>query len=278
MKGRGSMPDATEAARTEGGQQTPGGAMFADMASLVIRARAFLAERRERTSVCKTPYDTDTLSNRFGFSGRGKGKTEIVLAEDVAVELGHPSTASQASVLLSSGEGLIHHGQITIVGQDLDAMDEGGRHPFAQVVLLAVRPDKPPDPFAIDNTQFLMHRLPGYMIRSVPGKLWVRISKAARAEGLTLKTVGSALIAAYTEDVGGVEAAEIVFVTSSREDVEALSQISTEANILGGRHKKLVLGVDGEVECPELRCDTCEEKPVCDSLRDIVIKRRSKRK
>ena len=91
-------------------------------------------------------------------------------------------------------------------------------------------------------------------------------------------TVGSALIAAYTHDFEGVEGVEVVFVTSSSADVEALSQISTEASILAGRHKKLVLGVDGEVECRELNCETCDEQPVCDSLRDIVIKRRSRRK
>jgi hypothetical protein len=32
------------------------------------------------------------------------------------------------------------------------------------------------------------------------------------------------------------------------------------------------------VECQDLNCDTCDEQPVCDSLRDIVIKRRSKNK
>jgi hypothetical protein len=60
--------------------------------------------------------------------------------------------------------------------------------------------------------------------------------------------------------------------------VEALSQVSTEAAILSGRHKKLVLGVDGEVECRELNCETCDEKPVCDGLRDIVIKRRREKR
>ena len=95
---------------------------------------------------------------------------------------------------------------------------------------------------------------------------------------MTLKTVGSALIAAYTDDFQVIEGAEVVFVTSSSDDVNALSQISTEVNILAGRHKKLALGVDGEVECQDLNCDTCDEQPVCDSLRDIVIKRRDKNK
>ena len=49
--------------------------------------------------------------------------------------------------------------------------------------MLAVKPGETPDPFETDNTQYLMHRLSGYMVRSVPGRLWVRISKAGRAAG-----------------------------------------------------------------------------------------------
>ena len=94
---------------------------------------------------------------------------------------------------------------------------------------------------------------------------------------MTLDTLGSALISAYREEFEGVLAAEVLFITSSREDVEALNIVSTEAQILAGRHKKLVLGIDGDVECAELACETCEEKPVCDDLRDIVIKRRKTR-
>lgn len=252
--------------------------VIADMAPLVGRVREFLAERAGGTASFDAPYDLSALSERFGFSEKRKGRPEVILGEDVAVELGHPSTASQALVLLSHRPELVRDGRISIVGPDLDAMEEGGRHPFAQVVMLSVKPGETPDPFETDNTQYLMHRLSGYMVRSVPGRLWVRISKAGRAAGLTLRTVGSALIAAYTNDFEAIEGAEVVFVTSSADDVNALSQISTEVNILSGRHKKLALGVDGEVECQDLNCDTCDEQPVCDSLRDIVIKRRGKHK
>ncbi len=252
--------------------------VVADMAPIVGRVREFLSDRAGVTASCDAPFDVSTLSERFGFSEKRKGSPEVILGEDVAVELGHPSTASQVIVLLSHQPDLVQSGRISIVGPDLDEMDGGGRHPFAQVVMLSVKPDQTPDPFEIDNTQYLMHRLSGYMVRSVPGRLWVRISKSGKAAGLTLKTVGSALIAAYTRDFEVIEGAEVVFVTSSSDDVNALSQISTEVNILAGRHKKLALGVDGEVECQDLNCDTCDEQPVCDSLRDIVIKRRSKDK
>jgi CO dehydrogenase/acetyl-CoA synthase beta subunit len=272
------MSDPVETNESRGDLSTQKQNVVADMAPLVDRLREFLSERASDTTSCDAPYDLSALAERFGFSEKRKGRPEVILGEDVALELGHPSTASQVIVLLSHQPDLVQSGRISIVGPDLDEMKGGGRHAFAQVVMLAVKPDHTPDPFEIDNTQYLMHRLSGYMVRSVPGRLWVRISKAGRAAGLTLKTVGSALIVAYTNDFHGVEGAEVVFVTASPSDVEALSQISTEANILSGRHKKLALGVDGEVECQDLNCNTCDEQPVCDSLRDIVIKRRSKKK
>jgi CO dehydrogenase/acetyl-CoA synthase beta subunit len=195
----------------------------------------------------------------------------------MAAELGHPSTASQAILLTSYQPELVDHGRISIVGPDVGEMEKQHRHPFAQVVMLALRPEGAPDPFQMNSIQYLIRRLPGYMVRSVPGKLWVRISRKAMERGLTLKTVGSALITAYRTAFEDVAKAEVAFVTSSPEDVETLAPVSREADILAGKHKKLVLSPDGDVECSDLSCSTCEEKPTCDNLRDIVIKRRLRR-
>jgi CO dehydrogenase/acetyl-CoA synthase beta subunit len=252
--------------------------MSFDMAPLVASVREFLAERRDKTTTFSTPFDGDTLSRQFGYVGKNKGKANIILSEQVAAELGHPSTASLPIILVTFQKGIVRGGRISIVGPDIDQVEKGHPCPFAQIVMLAVRPGgKMPDPFEIENTQFLTNRLPGYMVRSVPGKMWVRVSEKARAQGLTLKTVGSALTAAYTGDFKDVRDVEVVFVTSSKSDVEALARVAAKAEILAGRHKKLAVAGDGEIECEGLDCESCDEKPVCDSLRDIVrIRRRRK--
>jgi CO dehydrogenase/acetyl-CoA synthase beta subunit len=244
------------------------------MAPLVRRLRELIEARADRTTSRTAPLDADELRLRFGFTDKGHGGAEIILAEDVAIELGHPSTASRAVVLCTFDPEAVVRNRVSIVGPDLEEMDAGRHTPLGQAVILALRPDDVPDPFEMDNTQFLMNRLPGFMVRSVPGKLWVRISKKARAAGMTLETVGSALVAAYTGAFPGVQKAEVVFITSAPEDVEELGRIAAEANILAGRHKKLTLGVDGDVECMALDCDACDDKPVCDNLRDVIIKRR----
>jgi hypothetical protein len=68
-----------------------------------------------------------------------------------------------------------------------------------------------------------------------------------------------------------------VLVTSDEQDVEALEPIGREAQALLGMHKRLTLSDGGELECPDLDCDRCEDRPVCDSLRAVTIRGRRPR-
>ncbi len=247
---------------------------FFDMSALITRLRSFVDARAEQAVALPVEADRAALLQRFDFRPRRQGSPEVVLAANTQVELGHPATASCTLLLLTHDPAQVVSGRVTRIGPDLDALDPDARHAFAQVVMLAADPDASLDPFELDSAQYLFNRLPGYMVRSVPGRLWVRISRRGFEAGLRLTTVGAALIDTYLTEFEGVQACEVLFVTASDADVEALLPLHTEAEILAGKHKKLALGLDGEVECRELDCDTCEEKPVCDTLRDVVIKRR----
>jgi len=267
--------------------QSPGGRVqpaapqrhLGDMAPLVRRLRAYLAERGDRVEERWVgDFDRQGFARTTGFAPRRHGKAEIVLAAEVAVELGHPSDASQSVVLLTAEPGLVEAGWIRWVGPDFDALEQAERRSFAQVVLVELAPGELPDPFELDSAQYLTNRLPGYMVRSVPGRLWARVSRRGRQQELGLQTIGQALIAAYVDDFSEVRGAEVVFVTASRAEVEALAPIAHEARILSGQHKKLALGADGEVECADLDCESCDERPLCDSLRDVVIQRRNMRR
>jgi len=248
------------------------------MAPLIRRLRQGVGDYAVAPAVVEVGgFDRRELAARYGYAPRGLPRPEIVLTGDVALELGHPATASQCLVLLTTGDG-VHPGRLTRLGPDLEELElrsdgPSTHHPFAQVVLLRVSPDTPPDPFVLDNAQYLIDRLPGYMVRSVPGRLWARISRAGRSAGLDLTILGEALMARYLE-IDGVSDVEVVFVTSSAGDVEALATLAHEARILAGQHKKLVLSADGEVDCLDLNCETCDERELCDALRDVIVRRR----
>ena len=260
-----------EESRTESGKEP----VSYDMSPLIHRIHQHVAAREQQiTQWTIEDFAPDSFAQQTGFAPRRKGKPELVLASDVAVELGHPSTASQAFILLTTQKGIVHHRRISRLGPDFAQMPVGEKRPFGQVVMLALQPDASPDPFELEGVQFLINRLPGYMVRSIPGRLWVRVSKEGRRTGLTLTTVAKALFGAFLQDFPEVEAIEIFFVTSSAADVESLAPLALEASVVSGRHKKLVLSPDGELDCAELTCETCDEKPVCDDLRDILRHRR----
>ncbi len=243
---------------------------FADMGALVLRLRDHLEGRAATVWELSEP-DREAFAARTGFCARGEGRPEVVLTADTAVELGHPRTASQSFVLRTRKRDLVRHRAVTLVGDDLGALDS--QAPLGQVVLLGLGDGAAPDPFDVENLGLLTNRLPGWMVRSVPGRLWIRVSRDAVARGMDLRTVAEALVLAFSE-LPEVEAVEVLFVTASAGDVDALAPIEVEARIFSGRHKKLVLGAGGDVECPDLSCETCDEKPVCDELRDVVVSRR----
>lgn len=219
----------------------------------------------------------DRFAELTGFVVEGRGRPTVVLGPQVGVELGHPKTSSRVVIATTSTTGLVEDGRITRIGPDLDTLVGTPFVPFGQALLLEVRPDSGPDPFELENTMLLTNRLPGYMVRSVPGRLWVRIDRDAIAGGMSFKTIATALWCAYHKGFDEVTAVETVFVTRSIDAVEALAPLALEAKARSGEHKKLVLNADGELECAEESCDICDERNVCDAAREILRSRRTRR-
>ena len=248
--------------------------MAPQIRSLRDLVRSWLAAHVHRPMpMSRMELDPASVARKAGLSPKGMGKPEVILAGDVAVELGAPSTASHTAVLLTQQRDLVQHGTVWRFGPDLDGVPKGSSLPFAQILIVAVDGEAWPDPFALDSAQYLPHRLPGYMTRSIPGRLWVRVSDSARARRLTLSQVGAALMTAMQESVPGISATEVLFATAP-DVVGSLAPLCLEADIVAGRHRKLAISESGELDCAELACDECVEKPVCDGLRDMLAQRR----
>jgi CO dehydrogenase/acetyl-CoA synthase beta subunit len=126
----------------------------------------------------------------------------------------------------------------------------------------------------IERARDLSRHLEGYMIRHVPRKLWSRVSNEAARKGFSFETLGRALMARYKGEFPLVEAVEILFVTSSKADVEELERIAVEAQGKSLSIRKLTRTQDGAYECDELNCESCPEKPTCDTIRDVLVIRK----
>ncbi|MBT3220704.1 MAG: hypothetical protein HN348_16580 [Proteobacteria bacterium] len=233
------------------------------MEALVEEVRHFLEGRGP------VQWSADANLVNWGFADGGE--PVMFMGSDVAVDLGHPSLVSRSIVLATEEAALVRPGRISLVGPDLGQMSVGEKRSFAQILLVAT--DGAADPLAIDVVRTLGYRLPGWVVRVMPGRLWARVRKAEWQRGLGFEVVGTALNKALGE-VPGVVAAEVFFVTSSAADVRALESLGVRADAAAGRWRRLSLGADGELECEELDCNTCEEQPVCDTLREVVSIRR----
>lgn len=265
-----STPEQSELAMEKSGSA-------ADMAPQIAEMRQFISRYNSQTTVYGTPLSLDYMREHFDFDPHKKQKPEVVLREKTAVELGHPSTVSLAHVLSTTQPEHIQNGRITVVGPELTAKGEHTPQSHAQFVMVELQPGSEPDFFQLEGVQYLIHRLPGYMVRSIPGRLWVRISFDSLNRGLSFHGIGSALFHVFMAQFDALLGVEIVFCTLSTEAVNELKPVAREIEIVSGQHKKLSLGTNGDLECTDLDCDNCEEKPVCDDLREIIIKRRKKR-
>lgn len=202
----------------------------------------------------------------------------VILREDTFVELGNPSTASCAFVLWSDNPGLVRDGAITLIGPDIG--ESGGESlPFAQVLMLGGSALQEDDQEALDRSQYVFDQIEGYMLRSVPQRVWSRVSREAVDKGFGFETLGRAMMGICKTQLPKVEAMEVLFVTSCKEDVASLEGIAAQVTKIGReiRRSGLVQRLDGSYECTmDYDCNTCSDKPVCDDIRELVALRKTK--
>jgi CO dehydrogenase/acetyl-CoA synthase beta subunit len=189
----------------------------------------------------------------------------LVMTQDTAVELGNPKDASLAFMLWISDPSKLQNGRITVVGPDLPALS-GRQASFGKVVLVAG------DDFNEDNSfdryremELLRYDIPlkGYMMRAVSQyqREWSRVSREAISNGFSFKILGAALLDKFLQ-LTYVRAAEVMFVTSSREDVIELNEIAEEAVKIIGAMNKMAADLSFD-------CDTCEYNDVCDDVSEL---------
>jgi CO dehydrogenase/acetyl-CoA synthase beta subunit len=90
---------------------------------------------------------------------------------------------------------------------------------------------------------------------------WSRVSKEAVDKGFSFKILGGALVDRFLS-LSYVKAVEVVFITSSRQDVLELAAVADEAVKIIGAMNKMAAGLSFD-------CDTCEYNEVCDDVAEL---------
>jgi len=206
-----------------------------------------------------------------------KDKPEIILRGDTFVELGNPLAGSSAFVLWTNDPSLIHDGKITLLGPDIPE-SSGASLPFGQVLMIGGKQFSDMDHERLVQYQYASDQIEGYMIKSAPDRVWTRVGKKAAKKGFNFETLGKALMSICRQEESRVEAMEILFVTSSKEDVKQLDELSVQINKISKEIIKENWKVRGyDVECLS-DCSSCGEKVVCDNIREVIEVRKQDKK
>ncbi len=245
---------------------------LADCASLIEQV-LMISGDPAREFFC---YDIDMGQEASRISFRFKDekikKASVVTAEDTAIELGSPLHQTVSTLLWTKKRGLIGNA-IRTAGSDLSVLKKSPIS-FAQVVMVELDRDFDPTGPNIQTLSNLTNRIPGYMTRSIPGKIWIRIHRDLMAKGFSLYSLGQCLAQAYRESISGLRSIEIVLVADAPGLVECFVPIHNRSRIIYGENKKLALEADGTISCEDLNCNDCDEKPACDTIRDVIVRRR----
>jgi CO dehydrogenase/acetyl-CoA synthase beta subunit len=197
----------------------------------------------------------------------------IILRSETFLELGNPAAGSCALVLWTANPSLIADGRLTLVGPDIPEA-AGASLPFGQILLVGGEYLSDAEHQTVAQTQYVADQIEGYMVKSSSRNIWSRVSHDAAAKGFRFKTLGRALMAIYKSSLPKVKAMEIIFVTSSREDVLGLAGTAQEVREIGAEIVKEHWKAKGyDLDC-DLDCRSCHDKDVCDDIRKVAAARR----
>ena len=210
-------------------------------------------------------YDATPLRERSGSTDASsksrRPNAAIILKEDTHLELGHPSVGSCSAALSTCDSSLVAKNRITLLGPEIPEMDNI-IVPFAQIAISSCENDVANTSSTMDRMLHIFAQSDEYMIRSVPNLIWARVSKAGARSGFSLHRLGSRLINALYNECKGITGSEILFVTSSREDVSDLDKIVETVRNKLRQFKTYERTPDGTYECTTaLDCDDCTEQP-----------------
>lgn len=221
--------------------------------------RAFVEEKPDRKILTADPYSAWSVG----------GPRNIVLNHDMGLELGNPKDESVSCLLWSENLHSIKDGAITLIGPDFQE-SSGKSLPFAKIVLAGV------EGFTEENTYDLYREmdflrydldLKGFMLRAVSQhhREWCRISKEALGLGFSSIHLASALMKLLKEK-NYVRSVEIIFFTSSSDDVKKISEIVNPAF-------RMIAAMDKMAQELDYDCGSCEYQDVCDEAEEMKAMR-----
>jgi len=222
------------------------------------------------------PLGDAKICSESGMNPSGSRNSYIVLEEDTAVELGAPDKASISMTMWTSHRGTLSN-RLWTCGSDFERL-ENKSVSYIQIIMLEFDDGSQAVESDIVRIKNLTNKLPGFMTRSMQGKTWIRISKERMNNGFSLYALGQCLHKAYMDTIPDIKGMDIILITDHNEFFKLLKPVSEAAKIISGDNTKFKWVSDGVVSCDELDCENCDDKETCDSINEMLAKRKAMKK
>ena len=185
----------------------------------------------------------------------------LVMEEDTAVELGHPSQSSLAFMAWTDNDAMFEQGAY-LSGPDVKEIGKG-RAPFGLALLVAGDFEEDEyDRYRDVKDAIYGVKLAGVMQRAMPSRqaLWYRIGREAVKNGFTLAHLAGAVL----EDVSRIEyvkKAALLMVTDD-DVIKRLSGPGDESGRIAAAMVKMYEEMNYD-------CDTCDYSDVCTEVAEL---------
>lgn len=199
---------------------------------------------------------------------KANDRDTFINAANMLVELGHPATVSICLGLITERDDLVHENRITILGKNLGALSPG-RHPLAFIVLAKVLEAGEGTRQALFRNILSINLLSGVMARMSSGRIWLRFSREAVSQGLTLETIGMHFLSELKKERNRFEQVEVIFIVAGQDSVKRLGSLAER--IAEERRSRYNTALVERMECETgLDCDECPESETCKVLKDAI--------
>ena len=197
---------------------------------------------------------------------KDNGASELVMQRDAAYELGGDDKPAVNFSCVTTDASFVDKDEIVVIGKDLG--DIASSVPFARLAFVLIddikaeEGDTEPLFRAIQDIDFVKYHVfpEGYMVRTSAenNREQVRISKKAKAAGISFERVGCDYIAQYKRDPN-IRAVKLVFVTDPALDYKKLAQDAKTVHDITLTLSKILEGMPAD-------CNSCNLKPICDEV------------
>ncbi|MCW3128652.1 MAG: CO dehydrogenase/CO-methylating acetyl-CoA synthase complex subunit beta [Methanophagales archaeon] len=156
---------------------------------------------------------------KFPFDINPMYEGERVRKAGMYVELGGQNKPGFELVLFEPDPEQIKDGEVSLIGPDLEDMEEGGNFAYAMIYkVYGEQIEKDLEAVIERRNHEYQSYIQGYMHLNQRAEIWVRISKEAVKKGLkSLKQIGKATIMLFKAELPFIEKMEATFITDEEE-------------------------------------------------------------